>query len=89
MAKSLSGVQVDDEIITKFNEMKIGHKYRYMQMKLTDDHKVITIEKCVDNAEYQDFLDQLPAEQCRYVLYDYKYKGKETGDQEKLVFIVW
>jgi len=40
-----SGVGVQDRVVTEFNNIKIKHMYRYIQMKLTDDFTEIEIEK--------------------------------------------
>jgi len=87
----MSGVSVDDAIKSAFEDMKHGKKTkRYIQMKMTDDLKKIEIEKEAPKSEsYEDFVAQLPRDECRYALVDYPCKGAETGDREVLILIVW
>ena len=42
---SMSGVSVTDEVVSEFQTIKLGKKYSYIQMKISDDKKV-------DNATY-------------------------------------
>lgn len=89
---AMSGVSVDDDIKVTFDDMKHGKKvHRYMQMKMSDDKKKITIDKTAPKSEnkYADFVGQLPPDDCRYAIVDYSYEGKETGTKEVLLFIVW
>jgi cofilin len=89
MAGSMSGVTVSDEVVTEFNNIKLGHKYRYIQMKISDDKKVIQMEKTVESAEYEDFVRQLPDKICRYAIFDFEYDLAESGQRQQLIFVVW
>jgi cofilin len=86
---SLSGVTVTDDVVAEFQKIKIGKKYSYIQMKISDDKKVIEMEKAVDSATYEDFVHQLPDKICRYAVFDFKYELGDSGTREELVFIVW
>lgn len=88
----MSGVSLADDIKTHFDDMKHGKKTnRYMQMKMSDDSKQIVIDKLAPKSEsYDDFISQLPTDQCRYAVVDFPFEGSETGAQkEVLVFVVW
>jgi len=85
----MSGVTVSDEVVTEFNNIKLGHKYRYIQMKISDDKKVIQMEKTVESAEYEDFVRQLPDKICRYAIFDFEYDLAESGQRQQLIFVVW
>jgi len=67
-----SGVTVQDAVVKEFNNIKIGHKYQYYQMKLTDDWKEIEVEKTViiGTETWEQFVQQLPPDDCRYIVYD-------------------
>jgi cofilin len=86
-----SGVSVQDAVVSEFNNIKIGHKYVYIQMKITNDLKEIEVEKTVDTGacSYEDFVHQLPPNDCRYAIYDFHFDTGKAGQREQLIFVVW
>jgi hypothetical protein len=89
-----SGVQVHDECKIAFQDVKLGHKYRYVIFSLTADLKLIEVVKKAElDAEYKDFLaDMTEAEEqgeCRYAIYDVEYQTKDNQSRNKLVFFMW
>jgi len=85
-----SGVGVNDEVVNKYNDIKLGHKYKYLILKISDDNVEIVIEKIGElNAKYEDFVADLPTDDCRYAVYDFDYETPEGGQRNKLVFFVW
>jgi len=97
-----SGVSVENECETQFNELKMKHKYKYVIFKLSDDSKKIEVD-CVSSHDkegtddkYVEFVGKLKGAKkddkpdCRYAAYDYEYfddKTKNTGN--KIVFVTW
>lgn len=86
-----SGVTVQDNVVAEFNSIKIGHKYQFIQMKLTDDDKEIAIEKTVPDkgCTFDEFVGQLPQDDCRYAVYDFQFDTGTSGQREQLIFVVW
>ncbi len=84
-----SGVGVRDEAIEVFQELKLKKKYKYIIYKLSDDNKEIVVEKTVDDANYDSFMTSLPADECRYCVYDFQYETSGEGIRNKLLFYVW
>jgi cofilin len=86
-----SGVSVQDAVVTEFNNIKIGHKYTYIQMRITADLKEIEVEKTVESGAetYEQFVQQLPADECRYAVYDFHFDTGKAGQREQLIFVVW
>jgi cofilin len=86
-----SGVSVQDAVVSEFNNIKIGHKYGFIQMKITNDLKEIEVEKTVEtgSSTYEDFVNQLPPNDCRYAIYDFHFDTGKAGQREQLIFIVW
>ena len=73
-----------------WNDIKIGHKYRYIIFNFTEDLRFVTVEKTAEASKtYDDFLDDLPPKDVRYAVYDYDFKAPDGTDRNKLVFIVW
>lgn len=88
-----SGVTVCDECLKAFDEIKLGHKWRYVIYRLSDDLKrIIVEEKAGLNKTYQDFVNRLLESekkgQCRYGLFDVKYSCNDIHSS-KLAFFLW
>ena len=94
---SMSGINVESKVVEEYEKLKLGKSSLYMQLKIVDK-KMICIEK-VDSARpgnspdhrkktYEQFTSQLPADDCRYVVYDYQFKTN-NGERTNLIFIVW
>ncbi|XP_076877386.1 cofilin-1 isoform X2 [Brachyhypopomus gauderio] len=101
---SASGVTVEDNVLTVFNEMKVrkvqaSEEERAKRKKavlfcLSEDKKHIVVEEGREILQGEDgdpfckFVNMLPPNDCRYALYDATYETKETK-KEDLVFIFW
>jgi len=87
---NITGISVDDECISVFTELKIGHKYRFITFTFSADLKKIIIDQKGDHDKtYDDFLDILPPKDVRYAVYDFDYISEEGTPRNKVVFIVW
>jgi cofilin len=89
-----SGVTVHPQCVPTFNDLKIGHKYRYIVYSLTDDLKQIHVLKTAPpSATYDDFVEDLreaeQQKQGRYGVYDAEYKLKDGQSRQKIVFFLW
>lgn len=48
------------------------------------------VAKTGTDPSYDDFLAQLPADSCRYAVYDFEYKQSDSeGVRNKLCFYAW
>ena len=89
-----SGVSVNPECVTAYNDIKLGHKFRYLVYALTDDLKEIRVLKTAPTSStYDDFIEDMrqaeEKKQCRYGIFDAVYKLKDGQNRTKLVFILW
>lgn len=89
-----SGVAVDPECITAFNELKLKHSLRYIVYCLTKDLKRIEVEtKAPPTATYQDFEEEMKAaeqkQQCRFAVFDAEYDLPNGQKRNKIVFYIW
>jgi len=86
-----SGVAVADEVVNKYQELKLGHQHRFVFFKLTDDLREVVFEKAAPpTASYDDFVSALPPSDCRYAVYDYPYTAEDgSGDRGKILFVLW
>ena len=62
---------------------------KYIVFKLADDNKEIQVEKSSDSGNYDDFLADLPADTCRYAIYDFEYEKAGEGKRNKICFYAW
>ena len=84
-----SGVAVNDEVVEAYQELKLGHKNKYFVASLNADNtEIVVTKKAGPSATYEEFLADLPANQCRYAVYDFDYDAGE-GPRNKILFVVW
>lgn len=89
-----SGVTVHSDCVPVFNDLKIGHKYRYIIYALTDDlHQITVLKTAAPDASYDAFVEEFKEaeekRQCRYGVYDAEYKLNDGQTRQKLVFFLW
>ncbi|KAL3517149.1 hypothetical protein ACH5RR_024051 [Cinchona calisaya] len=90
MANSSSGIAVDDQCKLKFLELKSKRNYRYIVFKIDDITKQVAVEKLGNHNEtYEDFANSLPANECRYAVFDYDFTTDENCHKSKIFFIAW
>lgn len=72
-------------------ELKLRKKFRYIIYKLNEDNTSIVIEKKAESCDkYEEFLSELPEDDCRYAVYDFEFeKSPGEGIRNKICFIVW
>ena len=76
--------------MTQFNDFKLNHSHRYFIYQVSKDKKSIVMEKTGDASKtYDDFVDDLPEDDCRYGLIDLAFETDEGRETSKMVFISW
>ncbi|KAL7276332.1 cofilin [Rhizina undulata] len=89
---SRSGVGLSADCIPAFEELKLGKtkETKYIIYKLSDDKKNIVVDKISNNGDYQQFLSDLPEDECRYAIYDFEYElTNGEGKRSKICFYAW
>jgi len=98
---SQSGVQVSPDCVTKFNELKLSKKLKFIIYKLSDDYKEIVVEEESENPDWDYFREKLINAQSksktgkvgkgpRYAIYDFGYElSSGEGSRSKITFIAW
>ncbi|KAI3508293.1 hypothetical protein L1887_23299 [Cichorium endivia] len=88
MANAASGMAVNDECKLKFLELKAKRTFRYITYKIIDQQ--VMIDKIGSSEEsYEDFTNSLPADECRYAVYDFDFTTDENCQKSKIFFIAW
>lgn len=83
-----TGVSVDDAVIAQFNDVKLGRvKAKYITYKIVDG--VIVSDLIGVSEIFSEFVALLPADDCRYAMYDMNFTTNDGRPGNKLVFITW
>ena len=84
-----TGVQLHESISGAWNGMKIRRTASYIIFRLNSELREVVIEKeGAPNLGYDDFLNELPPDDCRYAAVAIDY-SLPSGDRSKLVFVLW
>nr|XP_017247511.1 PREDICTED: actin-depolymerizing factor-like isoform X2 [Daucus carota subsp. sativus] len=81
-------MQVEDDCKLKFLDLKAKRCYRYIIFKI-EDQEVVVEKLGSPNDSYDDFQGSLPADECRYAVFDYDYTSTENVPKSKIFFIAW
>ncbi|XP_011030201.1 PREDICTED: uncharacterized protein LOC105129717 [Populus euphratica] len=88
IANAASGMAVDDECKLKFLELKAKRNYRFIIFKI--ESQQVVVEKLGSPEEtYEEFAASLPADECRYAVFDYDFTTNENCQKSKIFFIAW
>ncbi|MCJ1267104.1 cofilin [Lobaria immixta] len=97
---SKSGVSVNPECVTTYNDLKLGKSIKYIIYRISDDYKEIVVEHASSDDNWETFQEKLLNAKAshkgkegkgpRYAVYDFQYEleGGE-GTRNKIVFISW
>ncbi|KAL2896960.1 Actin-depolymerizing factor 1 [Bienertia sinuspersici] len=90
MANAASGMAVDDACKLKFLELKSKRTYRFIIYKIEEKQKQVIVEKVGEPTEsYEDFIASIPADECRYAVYDFDFVTAENCQKSRIFFIAW
>lgn len=88
MANAASGMAVVDDCKLKFLELKAKRNYRFIVFKI--EGQEVVVEKLGGTEEtYDDFAASLPADECRYAVFDFDFTTNENCQKSKIFFIAW
>ena len=87
--KSVSGVEVDAEVVTAYQAVKRS-KSRFLVMKVVENLGRVVVEHAGDkDAQYGTFEQSLPDADCRYAVWDHKLTNSDGCKITRLVFVLW
>ncbi|XP_057979460.1 actin-depolymerizing factor 1-like [Malania oleifera] len=90
MANAASGMAVDDDCKLKFLELKAKRTYRFIVFKIEEKQKQVVVEKLGEPTQsYEDFTASIPANECRYAVYDFDFVTEENCQKSRIFFIAW
>lgn len=89
MEQQSSGVKVESEIPTLYEEFKLKKTLRYYTYKI-EKKKLIKIDAIGQiDATYDDFCKEFPEAEPRYGIIDLEFETKDGRPTSKIVFISW
>ncbi|XP_031392415.1 actin-depolymerizing factor 1-like isoform X1 [Punica granatum] len=89
-ANSASGMAVHDDCKLRFLELKAKRSFRFIVFKIDEKIQQVAVEKLGQTDEsYEDFAASLPANECRYAVFDYDFTTEENCQKSKIFFIAW
>ncbi|CAL5422543.1 unnamed protein product [Camellia sinensis] len=90
VANAASGMAVHDDCKLRFMELKTKRTYRFIVFKIEEKQKQVIVEKVGEPAQsYEDFTASLPADECRYAVYDFDFMTAENVPKSRIFFIAW
>ncbi|KAK9460623.1 Cofilin/tropomyosin-type actin-binding protein-domain-containing protein [Lipomyces oligophaga] len=83
-------VALNNECQSAFQELKLGKSLKFIIFALNDKRTEIVVAEKSNSSSYDDFLAELPENDCRYAIYDFEYElsGGE-GKRSKICFFTW
>lgn len=79
---------VEDDCKLKFLDLKTKRNYRFIVFKI-DEQQVVVEKLGSPDESYDDFTASLPADECRYAVFDFDFVSKENVQKSKIVFVAW
>lgn len=90
MANAVSGMAVNDDCKLKFLELKAKRTHRFIIYKIEEKQKEVVVEKLGEpTLGYDDFVANLPQDECRYAIFDFDFVTPENCQKSKIFFIAW
>ncbi|KAF3796242.1 Actin-depolymerizing factor [Nymphaea thermarum] len=81
---------VNDECKLKFLELKAKRIHRFIVFKIDEKLQQVTVDKIGGSSEsYDDFTACMPANECRYAVFDFDFITSENCQKSKIFFIAW
>ncbi|XP_010443774.1 PREDICTED: actin-depolymerizing factor 3 [Camelina sativa] len=90
MANAASGMAVHDDCKLKFMELKTKRTYRFIVYKIEEQQKQVMVEKIGEpNQSHEDLAASLPADECRYAVFDFDFLTAEDVPKSRIFFVAW
>ncbi|KAG4304242.1 hypothetical protein PORY_002423, partial [Pneumocystis oryctolagi] len=80
---SKSGVQVKEDCLDAFYNLKHKKLAKYIIFSINKEKTHIVVEKISESSNYQEFIKDLPENDCRYAVYDLEYDLEGEGKRKK------
>eukprot|EP00919_Chromeraceae_sp_WS-2016_P075340 GHVR01178234.1.p1 GENE.GHVR01178234.1~~GHVR01178234.1.p1 ORF type:complete len:172 (+),score=35.77 GHVR01178234.1:37-516(+) len=82
-------IDVAEDVLKTYKEMKIRSKYSHLIFKMEGDNKLVIESEGAKEETYADFVGKLPPNECRFAVVDFPFNLPDGRKQSKLVFFLW
>lgn len=83
-------MEVSDECKLKFLELKAKRNHRFIVFKIKENVQQVVVDQLGSpTASYDEFTASLPADECRYAVFDFDFTTDENCQKSKIFFIAW
>jgi hypothetical protein len=81
---------VHDDCKIKFSDLKARRSFRFIVFKIDEKSMEIKVERLGETSHgYEEFTNSLPADECRYAVYDLDFVTDENCQKSKIFFFSW
>jgi len=86
----MAGVAVNDLCISEFQNFKLRNTHGYLIFRISENLKEVVIDQKGDpEATFDQLVQALPPNDCRYAVTHVHYDLGSDGQRSKLVFLLW
>jgi cofilin len=78
---------VSDKCIPTYKDLK-NRKLKYIVYTINNTNTEIIVEKTSNSPDYEQFLNALPKDECRWAVYDLEFE-KDGAKRNKICFFSW
>jgi cofilin len=103
MASLQSGISVSDELLALYEDVKLRHKHKFFMFSLKAvgkaggkdvydwniDSKAAKVEDAANKSSWEEMLSLLPADDARFIVFDFADNKADGRQIKKLVLIKW
>lgn len=83
-------MNVNEDAVRAFFDLKLKKKYRYISYMISEDNKDVVLEDAVQQCTYDEFVEKIPDEECRYYVFDFEYDlNRGEGSRSKILLLIW
>lgn len=88
----MAGIHIKEEHIDLFNKLKINKEFKALSFGLGPERNTVELfQTFPPETDHKEIIESLPNNDCRYLIYDFKYQTNEHPPREtvKLLLIHW
>ncbi|KAE8409229.1 hypothetical protein BDV37DRAFT_278196 [Aspergillus pseudonomiae] len=85
----MASLPLSSECLEAYNALKLKKSFKYVIYGVDSTFKEIVVLKTSSASDYDEFMADLPDDECRWAVYDFAYKRSDGSERNKLVFISW
>ncbi|MFI1712048.1 actin-binding ADF family protein [Streptomyces litmocidini] len=86
---TVSTTAISTAAVEAYQDLKLKRSFRYIIFTLSEDFSEVVVEKTSASGGYNDFLEDLPEDECRFAVYDLEFEVEDGGKRNRIVFFSW